>query len=131
MTAYVEVITGAVKWMPEGSGKGKDSEVLSAGESVTLEASDSVENLIDLPAWKKRIQADKNAPAVGSASSKEAGFVDGAFQITTDDEPILVREYYETFWREHLVTRITPLSLNTTETNAVTAALYGVTAAGG
>jgi hypothetical protein len=129
MSAYVEVVEGCVKWMPRGSGRDKPSTIVSAGESVNLEASDSIDSLADLPVWKKRVEADKNAPAVGSASSKEAGMQDGTFVISTDDEPVLVREYYETFWREHLVTRITPLTLNTTETNAVTAALYGVAAA--
>jgi len=129
MTTYVEVVEGTVKWMPQGSGRDKPSTLVSAGETINLEASDSVESLDDLPAWKKRVEKDKNAPAIGSASSKAAGMQDGTFVISTDDDVVLVREYYETFWREHLVTRITPLTLNTTETNAVTAALYGVAAA--
>ena len=128
MSIYIEVTKGSVKYFPDGSHRDAAHEILDAGESVRLEASvEQPSTMPDLPAWKDSVEATKNAPAVGSASTRDAK-TDGEFVISTDHELVMVRQYYDSYWREHLVTPINPLTLTTTETNAVTAALYGAVA---
>jgi len=75
----------------------------------------------------KQVGKDKTAPALGSAS-RPGHPCEGEFTISTDEDPVLVREYSAGGWVDHVVTEEKPLTLKTIEANAITAAIYGVAA---
>lgn len=136
----VTVLTGTVKWMPQGSGKDKPSSLLKQGDSVELVSTlpppkEGKPGALPAPPSALRdyleaeMKADKAAPAIGSASSRAEGDVGGTFKIETDETPFLCRVYYQSYFVEVPVLSLHPVTLPTTDTNAVTAALYGVKAA--
>lgn len=133
----IKVNKGSVKWMPEGSKKDAPSSVLKEGDVVHCQVIGAAE-VADTPEadgklralMKAQMEKDTAAPALGSAATiKDPSAPAGEFVISTDAVPVAVRVYYENAWREVIVRKGTPLQLATTNSNAVTAALYGVEAA--
>jgi len=145
MTIYIAIEAGEVKYKPGGAADSA-STVLTVGDMISLAPLDDAPTHpsvgAPLPAEPSKIKAwvhelvafmskqvgkDKTAPALGSAS-RPGHPCEGEFTISTDEDPVLVREYSAGGWVDHVVTEEKPLTLKTIEANAITAAIYGVAA---
>jgi hypothetical protein len=142
---FITVEAGEVKYKPGGAADSA-STILTEGDMISLRPLDDAPTHpsvgaplpaepAKIKAWvhtlvefmSKQIGKDKSAPIIGSAS-RPGHTTGGEFTVSTDEDPVLVREYSEAGWVDHVVTEERPLTLKTIEANAITAAIYGVAA---